>query len=289
MKKKIIPRVTKNHPKTSMGSKRTIEVSICYWVDLLGYGSMLNSVEFNPLSNNAQISVNRLKSFHNMIRNSSKAKVFNSLALNDGAIFYRDLSPRSKSVTFDFLNRAYKVHKQINEQEKELGLPGCRSVVAVGFRIRDKNYSKDDLKNGIGQYLIDQVKNNTMSFEEAILKALSIKPCYDVVPELQANFAFTKAYLADDAGSKGGFGGNNFFVDSSIFDKDMPDFIKVGDQQPKLNIKGLDQPFFKVVEFENLRINHINKELLDAFEVAEKLTNDSCINLKLKKIAWKDI
>ena len=128
-----------------------------------------------------------------------------------------------------------------------------------------------------------------MSFEEAILKALSIKPCYDVVPELQANFAFTKAYLADDAGSKGGFGGNNFFVDSSIFDKDMPDFIKVSDQQPKLNIKGLDQPFFKVVEFENLRINHINKELLDAFEVAEKLTNDSCINLKLKKIAWKDI
>ena len=119
--------------------------------------------------------------------------------------------------------------------------------------------------------------------------ALSIKPCYDVVPELQANFAFTKAYLADDAGSKGGFGGNNFFVDSSIFDKDMPDFIKVSDQQPKLNIKGLDQPFFKVVEFENLRINHINKELLDAFEVAEKLTNDSCINLKLKKIAWKDI
>ena len=116
MKKTIIPRVTKNHPKTSMGSKRTIEVSICYWVDLLGYGSMLNSVEFNPLSNNAQISVNRLKSFHNMIRNSSKAKVFNSLALNDGAIFYRDLSPRSKSVTFDFLNRAYKVHKQINEQ-----------------------------------------------------------------------------------------------------------------------------------------------------------------------------
>lgn len=273
--------------KTRMGSKRAIEVAICYWVDLLGYGSMLKDVEFNPLSDNSKISVDRLKSFHNIIRNNSKAKIFNSLALNDGAIFYRDLSPRSKSVTFDFLNRAYKVHKSINEQEKELGLPGCRSVVAVGFRVRDKNYVKDDLKNGIGQYLIEQVKSNTMSSEEAILKALAIKPCYDVIPDLQANFAFTKAYLADDAGSKGGFEGNNFFVDSSIFSDVIPNFIKVSEVTSKLDIKGLDQPFFKVLEFENFAINHVNKELLDAFEVAERLTNNDRINIKLKEFVWK--
>jgi len=287
MKKEKKVSTLKNHPKTSMGSKRAIEVAICYWVDLLGYGSMLKDVEFNPLSDNAQISVNRLKSFHDIIRQSSKAKVFNSLALNDGAIFYRDLSPRAKSVTFDFLNRAYKVHEQINKREQELGLPGCRSVVAVGFRIRDKNYTKDDLRSGIGQYLIEQVKSNTISFEEAILKALAIKPCYDVVPDLQANFAFTKAYLADNEGSEGGFGGSSFFIDSSIFGDALPNFIKVSDDKPQLNIKGLDQPFFKVLEFENFKINHINKELLDAFEIAEKLTNDSNVNLKLKKFVWK--
>ena len=39
---------TKKIPKTSMGSKRAIEVSICHWIDLLGYGSMLKEVDFNP-------------------------------------------------------------------------------------------------------------------------------------------------------------------------------------------------------------------------------------------------
>jgi len=278
---------TKKIPKTSMGSKRAIEVSICHWIDLLGYGSMLKEVDFNPLTQHAQATIDRLKIFQQIIRTNSKAKIYNSLTMNDGAVFYRDLSPRSKSVTFDFLNRAFKVHNAVNMHEQALSLPGCRSIVAVGFRVRDKNYVKEDLKNGIGQYLIDQVNNKAMSTEEAILKALAIKPCYDIVPDLQANFAFTKAYLADDRGSKGGFGGNNFYVDSSIFDTNIPESIKISEEQPFLDINGLNQPFYKILEFPNIPLKYVNNDLLDAFEIAEKITDDEQINKKLKQFAWK--
>jgi hypothetical protein len=51
---------------------------------------------------------------------------------------------------------------------------------------------------------------------------------FDIVPQLQANFAFTKAYVAESSGSVGGLQGPNFFVDLSIFAQPMPDWIELG-------------------------------------------------------------
>ena len=51
---------------------------------------------------------------------------------------------------------------------------------------------------------------------------------FDIVPELQANFTFTRAYVAELTGSAGGLQGTNFFVDLSIFDRPIPDWIELG-------------------------------------------------------------
>ena len=40
---------------------------------------------------------------------------FPTFVMNDGAIVFRDMSPRSRGVTFDFLRRSIDLHREINE------------------------------------------------------------------------------------------------------------------------------------------------------------------------------
>jgi hypothetical protein len=57
-----------------------------------------------------------------------------------------------------------------------------------------------------------------LNAEQALREAARIRQPADIVPQLQANFAFSKAYVAESSGSKGGLRGANFFVDLTIFD-----------------------------------------------------------------------
>jgi hypothetical protein len=64
--------------------------------------------------------------------------------------------------------------------------------------------------------------------EQAISEAASIREDFDIVPQLQANFAFTKAYVAESTGSAGGLGGPNFYLDLSILARPLPPWIELG-------------------------------------------------------------
>ena len=82
----------------------------------------------------------------------------------------------------------------------------------------------------IGSDLKKAVDANRMSVNQAINQALAAKPFYDVVPELQANFAFTKAYLADRGGSAEGLPGPNFYLDLSIFEELILAWLRLHDK-----------------------------------------------------------
>lgn len=69
------------------------------------------------------------------------------------------------------------------------------------------------------------MKAGQIAPEEAVREAASIERYFDVLPQLQANFAFTKAYVADAGGSKLGLGGARFFVDTAIFDGGVPAWV----------------------------------------------------------------
>jgi hypothetical protein len=45
--------------------------------------------------------------------------------------------------------------------------------------------------NGIGKVLLTKVKAKEITIENAIVTALMMRPTFDMVPELQSNYAFS--------------------------------------------------------------------------------------------------
>jgi len=265
-----------------MGSRRAIEVSACLWVDLLGYGSMLREDSFDITKPTAKKAVERLFDFQDIVAKHSM-KLFPTVVLNDGCVAYRNLSPRSKSVTYDFLRRSHLLHTALNKHELKNGHPGVRSILAVGFRHRRQTDSKEQLLEGLGQRLIKAVKNGEQSIEQAIIAALFTRTNYDLVPQLQANFAFAKAYLADTAGTKGGFAGANFFVDSNMIPDTHPKWFKP-EKTVMLSSEGLEGEFYQISNLKFLQKEVENKEFLDAFEVATKIAGSDDVADRIRKL-----
>jgi hypothetical protein len=73
------------------------------------------------------------------------------------------------------------------------------------------------------------------------------------VPQLQANFAFTRAYEAEQSGSEGGFPGPNLFLDVAVFKHGVPPWIISGPSnlwKPKKN--SLSTSFIAVREIDKV-------------------------------------
>lgn len=261
---------------------RKIEVACVAWIDLLGYGSQISAAGFNPSNQLAIEAIERLDRLHQAV--SEKAsRHFPTLAMNDGIIAYRDLSPRTRSVTFDFLSRCIDLFNHVNHiDQNELKHPGARMVIAPGFRVR-RNLSFDQLLNeGKGKVIKDKLKAGIISAEQAINEALKTRQYYDSVPELQGNFALTKAYLADESGAKAGLGGPNCYIDLSLFDEPLPEWISFS-KRVDWSSRGMSATFGCLESLEkdiSASVSHIG--ILDAFEVAKRIGFDPDIEAKLK-------
>jgi len=187
---------------------------------------MIAEADFNPLHDKAKAALSRLRRFHAIVAKHS-GRHFPTLVMNDGAAAYRDLSMRSRSVTHEFLVSAWNLFTEIKTAEIVDGYPGARMVLATGFRMRGRRAGVD-LRNAHFQSIMQRFQRKKISASQAITEAASIRQDFDIVPQLQANFAFTKAYVAESTGSAGGLQGANFFVDLSIFSKPVPDWIELG-------------------------------------------------------------
>jgi len=77
--------------------------------------------------------------------------------------------------------------------------------------------------------LIDQVAQQQITVERVKLMARSIRRSFDIVPTLQANFAFARAYVAESSGTAGGFQGPNIFLDTKVFRSGVPAWIDADD------------------------------------------------------------
>ena len=171
--------------------------------------------EFNPLDERSKDNIQRLRAFHKAVAESSH-RHFPTLVLNDGVASYRDLSLRSRSVGQDFLQRAWQLFERVNSQEEQKGLPGMRMVVACGFRVRGRRAIVDNNSSQL-KSILKRHHEGALSCDQAIREAFIARPSFDIVPQLQANFAFTKAYVAETSGKSGGLKGANFFLDLSLF------------------------------------------------------------------------
>lgn len=220
------------------------KVAITGWIDLLGYGEMIAAVDYDPISARAREAISRLRAFHRIVSEHS-AGDYRTLVLNDGAVAYRDLSLRGQGPTVDFFCQSWKLYEAVQASELRNGFPGARMVVAPGLRAKGSRRAID-YTSGHLESILDRMRNGLLSAEQAVREAAAIEKYFDVLPQLQANFAFTKAFIAEQSGTKFNLPGPAFYVDELIFDRAKPDWIAADDAvdwaMPKYNISARFHP-----------------------------------------------
>lgn len=214
---------SKGGPVVRRSASFPFQVAIACWIDLLGYGAMIAEASFNPLHTKAFEAMRRLRRFHQIVAAHS-FRLFPTLVMNDGAVAYRDLSLRSRGPTHDFLMRAWELFNHIKEDEGGHGFPGARAVLTVGFRMRGRRAGRDASASHF-QSLMGRYQNGEIGAEQAMQEASHIRQSFDIVPQLQANFAFSKAFVAESSGAGGGLRGARFFVDLAIFNAATPNWV----------------------------------------------------------------
>ena len=217
----------KTQPSISNVRARSLPfcISATAWIDLLGYGEMIGQSKLNPIDKRAKQAIDRLRAFHRIVAGES-GRFFRTLVLNDGAVAYRDLSLRDEGVTHDFIKRSVTLFEKVADSEKRNGWPGARMVLSPGFRAKGSRRGIDGVDKRVGK-LLQKLADGKISAQEAVREAGKIERDSDVIPQLQANFAFTRSYVAERAGSKAGLGGAKMFIDTVLFcDGSPPSWVE---------------------------------------------------------------
>lgn len=244
---------------------------IVAWVDLLGYGKMLSDCHYDPSSEIARAAVTRIELL-NKVSMQHSSPWFTTLQINDGIVAWRELSFRTKSVTQDFIARSIDFFNEITKNEKEMEFPGPRMVIATGIRLKMEN-SHRMISDGNAQKLIQQVQEGLISAEEAIHKACSYRVYSNAISELQANFAFSKAYIAEGEGKNGGFPGNNVFIDMSIFENENLQSLVIDTpfKWEAKNAKGLESIFARIIKYDrDIFMRYSESEISSTERISKK-------------------
>lgn len=245
---------------------------IVTWIDLLGYGSMLKECCFDPTSKNAENAINRLSLFNSMSLKHANL-YFPILQINDGIAAWRELSLRTKSVAQDFLARSIEFFYDVTEAEIKQGYPGPRMVISTGIQMKMENLHKNIAKDR-AERLIHEIADQKISIEEAIYKACSYTDYCNGVSALQANFAFTKSFLAEESGSKGGLPGNNIYIDLNLFENTSIKCLDIAEPFTWSECPGLETEFAKINEYsrENF-MKYSDKELASTYTISKRILN----------------
>lgn len=221
--------------------------SIACWIDLLGYGEMISRAQFSPIHPEAKSAIGRLRRFHRIVAEHSSSR-FPTLVINDGAVGYRDLDYLSNDRTLPFLQNALRLFERVNAERSD-DQAGARMVIAAGFRMKGRR------------------PGGAVHF--------------DVVPQLQANFAFTAAYLAEGSGSDGGLPGANCYVDMSLFGQTSP-AVRLGPSIPwhhkKLDLRRDFAPLLGIDALGNTN----PADVRTGYEVACALAQEADVQIALR-------
>lgn len=253
------------------------------WIDLLGYGSMLKKCGFDPTSASAEKAVERLEQF-NRISLKYASLNFPLLQMNDGIAIWRELSFRTKNVTQDFLARSIEFFYDVTEKEKEQGYPGPRMVISTGIRMKMDNLHKTVAKER-AERLISKLDEGQINVKEAIYQACNYTDYCNGVNALQANFAFTKSFLAEESGTKGGFPGNNIYIDLSVFEKKTIKCLDIEKPFVWKDCPGLETTFAKVNAYsrENF-MEYSEDEIASTLAIAQNILKCTKQNEVIKRL-----
>ena len=273
-------KIKKNSKKTqgcyiAKGKQNHFKYSVYMvgWIDLLGYGSMLRECEFDPSAESAKSAINRLELFHSTLYAESD-RLMPIMQINDGAVVWRELSLRTPSVTFDFLKRAIHLFEKVNTVDLDAGYYGARMVLATGLHMKMSRTGVKAETNKKVNWLIHEVEVGEKDIKTAIYEAASFTSFFNNTPSLQANFAFSKAYIAEGQGKNAGFEGNHLFIDTAIFSDTIPEWL-VFDKTVHWEYPGLTTDF---IQYSSIDLETANKTsgkgVMQTDEIAKKLTKE---------------
>jgi len=265
-------------PLVRKGASFPFQIAAVAWVDLLGYGAMISEAGFNPMHPKAHAAIRRIRAFHEQVASSSK-RAFPTLVMNDGAVAYRDLSIRSHSVTQEFIVNAWNLFSAIRESELAAGYPGPRMVIAAGFRMRGRRAGMDQTAGHFGDLML-RFREKRIGAEEAIREASRMTRSFDVIPQLQANFAFTKAYVAESSGKAAGLGGSHCYIDLAFLNAPFPQWLgePVLWKNAGLKMEATFAPLTNAPKWQ-----HAKNSPRDALQVAQHLVGDEDVLGALQK------
>ena len=212
--------------KRSVASRAPAIVAIACWFDLLDYGRMIDEAGFDPAHVKARRPIARLRAFQRIVAKHSSGG-FPTLVMNDGAVAYSNVEQVRSDKVWRFIQRCWLLYGEATRTDTRNGGPGLRAVIAVGLRAKGSNRGILAQDEAIAT-IIDDLDAGRISREDALAEARKVRRVFDIVPQLQANFAFTRAYEAEQCGTKAGFPGPNLFLDLTVFKDGVPPWMTSG-------------------------------------------------------------
>jgi hypothetical protein len=126
-------------------------------------------------------------------------------------------------------------------------------------------------------------KNGDIDAQQAVHESRLIRSYSDILPQLQVNFAFTKAYLAEKSGKKGGLAGAQCFIDLALFENRECKGFQFG---PRIHWKEVGYKmaadFAPLLGMTYTRSRPAPKGLRSGLEVAQHLAGDADVLLALR-------
>lgn len=174
----------------------------CMWSDLLGFGNAFQEGNWSFQNDIAEKNIARLQRLESSLYTSNDPSKEVALVLNDGLARIYDL-PKLESESSQFLwwlHLAIANHWLVNANDQQFGNPGLRSVLTFGERVRTWRGSK----SWGDHHLIGSSEMKLFANK---------KICIYSPEEFQLNLAFSKAYIIDSLGKKGGLAGPGLYVD----------------------------------------------------------------------------
>lgn len=187
--------------------------TMCVWSDLLGFSKKFATNNWILSEKEWKSVAKRLQEMQIICQRNIEGNLENCLVSNDAIIrnldVRRDVGLIGLSMWFRSLIYYFA---GVNTNEKRHRLPGMRLVLSAGERMIHNcekitmedyvlNYTKPD-PNGVSN-LTKMIGERVVMYNHEFM---------------QMNTAFSKSYIIDSVGSKGGIKGNRFFVDISVVD-----------------------------------------------------------------------
>lgn len=209
---------------------------MAFWLDLRGYGAMLDEAYFDPTCPQAKAAIKRLRRFHEVVAVHSRT-TFPTLVINDGAVAYRDMGLTVTNEAWPFIERCWALYRAAMDADQKLEGDGLRGVVAVGLRAKGSNRGLLAQNDAVAK-IINDFAEGRITQVEATQAAWRIRRVNDIVPQLQANFAFSRAYTAEQGASEGKLVDSRFYLEARVLRDGIPNWMTVGQPirwKPKVN------------------------------------------------------